>query len=130
MSMYLPCTIVQKIKPKSVWLVLGVTYYISHLKPANLPQGFVLPSFVHSTNNTLAPCRAFSLTTLSDTCPLLYQANLCVAMVVSVTFLIIWGIRENGGSIAVQSDYSGSFHHAFLPHFNQKGSVSLEVVVE
>lgn len=38
--------------------------------------------------------------------------------------IFIWK-TENGGFIAIQSDYWCKFLYAFLPYFNQKGSVSL-----
>lgn len=38
--------------------------------------------------------------------------------------IFIWK-TENGGFIAIQSDYCCWFLYAFLPYFNQKGSVSL-----
>lgn len=51
------------------------------------------------------------------------------AQIYHITFFLIWK-TENGGFIAIQSDYCCWFLCAFLPHFNQKESLSLYLALD
>lgn len=89
-----------------------------------------------SHNSQQPGARACASTPFSGTCHFQHQANLYVAMASPfICLYILWTAwiyhiifiwkTENGGFIAIQSDYCRWFLYAFLPYFNQKGSVSL-----
>lgn len=86
-------------------------------------------------NSQQPEARAFLSTLFSETCHSPHPANLYVAMASPfICLYILWTAwiyhiifiwkTENGGFIAIQSDYRCYFLYAFLPYFNQKGSVS------